>query len=89
MREKKPDILSYLVELYKDFYSHKDLFKINFKYSIYEVENYYKQIKNKSDTSDAKKLNEENISEDILSLKTDDDVKGILTINQKTFYWKN
>jgi hypothetical protein len=78
MQDKKTDILAYLVELYKDLYSHRDLFKTHFKYSIYEVENFYEQMKSISDTGASKKIKEEKISNDIRALKTPEDIKNFI-----------
>jgi flagellin-specific chaperone FliS len=76
MQTKRTDILAYLVELYKDFYTHKDLFNVKFKYSIHEIENFYEQIKDISDTGVGEKpCVEGKISEDVMALKTSDDVK--------------
>jgi hypothetical protein len=85
MQTKKMDILTYLVELYKNFYAHKGLFKVNFKYSVCEVESFYEQMKNLSDTNISKKPNkEEKINDDILALKTSDDVKKYLFSNNQS-----
>jgi len=79
MPNKKSDILSYLVKLYKDIYTHKELLNINFKYPINEIENTCKEIqelfeadnKTKSDTK-------QTISDEIKMLKTSDDVRNFL-----------
>jgi DNA repair exonuclease SbcCD ATPase subunit len=76
MLNKKIDVLSSLVEIYKDLYAHKDLFNVNFKYSPNEVENFYKQIQPTLKIEDIEKTKEkEGINEDILALKTTDDIK--------------
>jgi hypothetical protein len=78
MQTKKKDILVYLVELYKDLYSHKDIFKIDFKYSIKEVEIFFEQMQDISHTDINKKQIEEIIDNNILTLKTPDDIKDYL-----------
>jgi hypothetical protein len=76
MRNKKIDILAYLVELYKEIYNHKDFLKLDFKYSISEVEDFYNQTRISSESDNVEKSNKkETIREDILNLKTADDVK--------------
>ncbi|GHV21323.1 hypothetical protein FACS189494_06550 [Spirochaetia bacterium] len=84
MQNKKTEILTYLVELYKDFYSHKDLFKINFKYSLDEVEEYCNKVTVLSKTDNtAKSSKEESISDKIRALATVDDIKAYFsTVNQ-------
>jgi hypothetical protein len=85
MKEEKTDILAYLVELYKNFYSHKDLFKTNFKYSICDVEDFYEQMKSISDNGVRKKTREEGrISNDIIALKTAEDIKNYLFNNNQS-----
>jgi hypothetical protein len=82
MQTKKDDILAYLVELYKELYSHKNLLKMNFKYSIYEVENFLKQMQNMYDPDIGKKLIiEDKISDEILVLKKPDDIRNYLYNN--------
>jgi hypothetical protein len=56
------------VELYKELYIHKDLFKVNFKYSLSEVENFYEQMKDLSDTGVGKKICREKKSATMSSL---------------------
>jgi hypothetical protein len=80
MRSKKTDILAYLVELYKKFYNHKDFLKIDFKYSISEVEDFYNQAKNLPENDKVEKSGKkETIRDDILNLQTADDVKEYLS----------
>jgi hypothetical protein len=80
MRNKKTDILAYLVELYKEIYNHKDFLKLDFKYSISEVEAFYNQTKKSSENDNVEKSNKrETIRDDILNLKTADDVKEYLS----------
>jgi hypothetical protein len=83
MQTKKTDILACLVDLYKDLYAHKDLFKANFKYSISEVEDFYEQqMEYLFDTNTGKKTHgKEKISNDVIVLKTPDDVKEYLFNN--------
>jgi hypothetical protein len=76
MQNKKIDIFAYLVELYKEIYKHKNLLNLDFKYSISEVEDFYTQIKVLSENDDVEKSSKkETIRDDILNLKTADDVK--------------
>jgi hypothetical protein len=80
MRNKKIDILSYLVEIYKDFYTHKDLFKTNFKYAPNEIESFYKEMQMSFENGNIVKSDtKETISDDIQALKTADDVKEFLS----------
>jgi len=80
MSNKKNDILSYLVNIYKDIYTHKDLFKINFKYPVNEIESVCKEIQDLFETSNIIKSNiNQAISEEIQTLKTSDDIKDFLS----------
>jgi hypothetical protein len=80
MWDKRTDILAYLVELYKKIYNHKDFLKLDFKYSISEVEDFYNQAKILSENDIVEKSSKkENIRDDILNLKTTDDVKEYLS----------
>ncbi|MDR2746553.1 MAG: hypothetical protein LBB77_03820, partial [Treponema sp.] len=67
----------YLVELYKEIYNHKDFLKLDFKYSISEVEDFYNQTNISSKVEKSSK--KETIRDDILNLKTADDVKEYLS----------
>jgi hypothetical protein len=79
MQHKRKDILAYLVEVYKDFYIHKDLFRVNFKYSPEDIEDFYKQFQDSVIDGNGKKSHtKETIRSDILALKTADDIKGYL-----------
>ena len=82
MKTKDREILFYLVDLYKYLYSHKDLFKINFKYSIDDIEDLYKQIENISNET-IKNNNKKKIRDDIFVLKTPDDIKKYLFCNNQ------
>jgi hypothetical protein len=82
MQTKKNDMLAYLVEFYKELYSHKNLFKMNFKYSIPEIESFCEQMQDKYDAGIGKKSSKEKISNDILALKTPDDIRDYLYKNQ-------
>jgi uncharacterized protein YdeI (YjbR/CyaY-like superfamily) len=85
MQTKKTDILASLVAVYKDLYIHKDLFTVDFKYSISEVENFYEQMKASSNTSITEKRHEKGkISDNIMALKTPDDVKEYLSSNNQS-----
>ena len=80
MRHKKTDILAYLVDIYKDFYTHKELFKVDFKYSPDDIEDFYKQFQDSmTEGTDKKSGSKETIRTDILALKTTDDIKVYLT----------
>lgn len=80
MGNKKTDILTYLVELYKEVYNHKDLLKLDFKYSMSEVEDFYNQAKISSENDNTEKSSKkETVRDDILALKTADDVKEYLS----------
>jgi hypothetical protein len=80
MRNKKTGILAYLVELYKEIYKHKDFLKLDFKYSISEVENFYNQTRISSENDNFEKSSKkETIRDDILNLKNVDDVKDYLS----------
>ena len=83
MPNQKADILAYLVELYKEIYNHKDFLKLDFKYTISEVEDFYNQTNQRkisSENDNVEKLNKkEIIRDDILNLKTVDDVKEYLS----------
>jgi hypothetical protein len=82
MQTKKDDILAYLIELYKELYSHKNLFKMNFKYSIHEVDIFWEQMQAMYDIDIGKKpIIEEKISEEILALKKPDDIRDYLYNN--------
>jgi hypothetical protein len=79
MYQRKADILAFLVEVYKEFYTYKDLFKMNFKYSPSDIENFYKQFHDSMTSGNNKQSNaQETIRADILSMKTVDDIKGYL-----------
>jgi hypothetical protein len=79
MQHKKTDILAYLVDVYKDFYTHKELFRLNFKYSPNDIEDFYKQFQDSiADRTGEKSASKEPVRADILALKTVDDVKGYL-----------
>jgi len=62
MQTKKMDMLAYLVELYKELYTHKDILKIKFKYSVSEVEDLYEQMKDTSGNYEKTNKNEEKIN---------------------------
>jgi hypothetical protein len=80
MQTQKTDILASLIAVYKNLYAHRDLFTVDFKYSISEVENFYEQMKDASNTSAAlRKREEKKISDDIMALKTPDDIKRYLS----------
>jgi len=80
MKNKKNDILSYLEKIYKDIYIHKDLFNINFKYSVNEIESVCKEIQDLFETDNIIKSNtKQTISEEIQALKTTDDIKDFLS----------
>jgi hypothetical protein len=85
MQAQKTDILASLVAVYKDLYAHKDLFTVDFKYSVSEVENFYEQMKASSSTSVTEKRREKGkISDNIMALKTPDDVKEYLSGNNQS-----
>jgi hypothetical protein len=80
MRNERIDILSYLVEIYKDFYTHKDLFKTNFKYAPNEIENFYEEMQTSFEAGHIVKSDtKETMSDDVRALKTADDVKEFLS----------
>lgn len=80
MSNKKSDILSYLVNFYKDIYTHKDLFKINFKYPVDEIESTCKEIQDLFETDNVIKSKiKQTISDEIQELKTTDDIKDFLS----------
>ena len=78
MKNKEQDILRYLIKVYSDFYAHKNLFNIEFKYSPKDLEllNGNSQFSSDINKQIEKK---ESISEDILALKTPDDVKEYIS----------
>jgi hypothetical protein len=84
MQTKKNDMLAYLVEFYKELYSHKNLFKMNFKYSIPEIESFCEQMEDKYDTDIDRKPVPQKIGDDILALKTPDDIKSYLFNNNQS-----
>jgi hypothetical protein len=84
MQTKKNEMLSYLVELYKELYSYKNLLKIDFKYSIRDVESFFEQIQDISVTDIDKKPIKEKVSDDILALKTPDDIENYLYSNNQS-----
>jgi hypothetical protein len=83
MRSSEVDMLAYLVDMYKDFYIHKDLFNKKFKYSINDIDEFLNQIKNVTPISMGS-VSKEIVRDDILALKTPDDVKRYLEkVDQK------
>jgi hypothetical protein len=79
MWHKIMDILTHLTEVYKNLYVHKDIFKVNFKYSPDDIEDFYKKIQNLIEEKIVKKsVLKKTIRADIIALKTADDVKGYL-----------
>jgi hypothetical protein len=77
MVNKEIDVLTSLVNIYKNVYTHKELLNLNLKYSQNEIEDFYQQMRTSIETKNAKKSDgkKEVISEDVLALKTPDDVK--------------
>jgi hypothetical protein len=78
MLNKEMDILTYVVDTYKDFYTHKELFNRKFKYSQDEIDGFINKIKNEIEIKDkviSFVENKEVIRGDILALNSYDDVK--------------